>query len=298
VKIYVDGKLYGKDDARVSVFDHGFLYGDGTFEGIRVYEGNVFRLKEHIDRLYRSAKTLALEIPMSPEEMMQAVCDTIAANDKRDAYIRLVVSRGPGDLGIDPANCSKPTIVIIVAAIKLYPQELYDKGVPLVTSHVRRIPIQCLDPRIKSLNYLNNIMAKLDAKRANVPEAVMLNDQGRVAECTADNIFVWSGGILKTPDLLEGALGGITRQAVLDIAKAIGVPATETFMGLHDLYNADEVFLTGTGAEIVPVNAIDGRTIGTGKPGPMTARLLEEFRKLRVKEGAKVVYTAQPTAAR
>lgn len=294
----MDGKLYDKDDARISVFDHGFLYGDGCFEGIRAYEGNVFRLKEHIDRLYRSAKTLALELPLNPEEMMQAVCDTIAANDKRDAYIRLVVSRGPGDLGIDPANCSKPTVVIIVAAIKLYPQELYDNGVPLITSHVRRIPMQSLDPRIKSLNYLNNIMAKLDAKRANVVEAVMLNHQGRVAECTADNIFIWTDGILKTPDLLEGALGGITRQAVLDIAKAHDIPATETKMGLHDLYNADEVFLTGTGAEIVPVIAIDGRTIGTGKPGAMTGRLLEEFRKVRVSEGTKVVYKQQATAAR
>ncbi len=298
MKIYMDGKLYDKDDARISVFDHGFLYGDGCFEGIRAYEGNVFRLKEHIDRLYRSAKTLALELPLNPEEMMQAVCDTIAANDKRDAYIRLVVSRGPGDLGIDPANCSKPTVVIIVAAIKLYPQELYDNGVPLITSHVRRIPMQSLDPRIKSLNYLNNIMAKLDAKRANVVEAVMLNHQGRVAECTADNIFIWTDGILKTPDLLEGALGGITRQAVLDIAKAHDIPATETKMGLHDLYNADEVFLTGTGAEIVPVIAIDGRTIGTGKPGAMTGRLLEEFRKVRVSEGTKVVYKQQATAAR
>lgn len=297
MKIYVDGKFCDKDDARISVFDHGFLYGDGCFEGIRVYEGNVFRLKEHIERLYRSAKTLALDLPLTQDEMMQAVCDTIAINEKRDGYIRLVVSRGPGDLGIDPANCSKPTVVIIVAAIKLYPQEFYDKGVPLVTSHVRRIPIQCLDPRIKSLNYLNNIMAKLDAKRANALEAVMLNHQGRIAECTADNIFIYTGGVLKTPDLLEGALGGITREAVLDIAKRLDVPAAETKMGLHDLYNADEVFLTGTGAEIVPVVQIDGRKIGSGKPGPMTARLLEEFRRIRVREGTQVVYAAQPTVA-
>lgn len=296
MKIYVDGKLHPKDDARISVFDHGFLYGDGVFEGIRVYEGNVFRLKEHIERLYRSAKTLALEIGMTQDEMMQAVCDTVAANEQRDAYIRLVISRGPGDLGIDPANCSRPTIVIIVASIKLYPQEFYEKGVPLVTSHVRRIPIQALDVRIKSLNYLNNIMAKLDARRAGAIEAVMLNHQGRVAECTADNIFIWSNGTLKTPDLLEGALGGITRDAVLDIAKAQGIPAVETKMGLHDLYNADEVFLTGTGAEIVPVVMIDGRTIGTGKPGAMTQRILAEFRKLRVVEGTKVVYAAEAPA--
>jgi branched-chain amino acid aminotransferase len=182
VKIYVDGTLYDKDDAKVSVFDHGFLYGDGVFEGIRTYEGNVFRLKEHIDRLYRSAHTIALEIPLSPAEMTQAVLDTVAANEEKNAYIRLVVSRGPGDLGIEPANCGRPTIVIIVAEIKLYPKELYESGASIVTSSVRRIPIQCLDPRIKSLNYLNNIMAKLDARRAGALEAVMLNHQGRVAE--------------------------------------------------------------------------------------------------------------------
>jgi branched-chain amino acid aminotransferase len=290
VKIYVDGTLYDKDDAKVSVFDHGFLYGDGVFEGIRAYEGNVFRLKEHVDRLYRSAKTIALELPMTAEEMTQAVLETIAANEKRDAYIRLVVSRGPGDLGIDPANCSKPTIVIIVAEIKLYPKELYETGAKIVTSSVRRIPIQCLDPRIKSLNYLNNIMAKIDARRAGALEAVMLNHQGRVAECTADNIFFLENGVLKTPDLMNGALPGITRATVLEIGTDLGMPTEEGNYGLHDLYNADEVFLTGTGAEIVPVISVDGRIVGDGRPGAVTKRLLDEFRKRRTQEGTPVPY--------
>jgi branched-chain amino acid aminotransferase len=290
VKIYVDGTLYGKDDAKVSVFDHGFLYGDGVFEGIRAYEGIVFRLKEHIDRLYRSAHTIALEIPLTPEQMTQAVLDTVAANEEKDAYIRLVVSRGPGDLGIDPANCGRPTVVIIVAEIKLYPKELYESGAAIVTSSVRRIPIQCLDPRIKSLNYLNNIMAKIDAKRAGALEAVMLNQQGRVAECTADNLFFVIGGALKTPGLMNGALPGITRATVLEIGAALGMPTEEGNYGLHDLYNADEVFLTGTGAEIMPVISVDGRKVGTGKPGATTKRLLDEFRKRRTKDGVRVPY--------
>ena len=292
MKIYVDGTLYAKEDAKVSVFDHGFLYGDGVFEGIRAYEGVVFRLKEHIDRLYQSAKTIALEIPFTPEEMTQAVLDTVAANEERDAYVRLVVSRGPGDLGIDPANCSKPTVVIICAQIKLYPKELYETGAAIVTSSVRRIPIQCLDPRIKSLNYLNNIMAKLDARRAGALEAVMLNHQGRVAECTADNLFFYAGGTLKTPDLMNGALPGITRATVLELGQEMSMPTEEGNYGLHDLYNADEVFLTGTGAEIMPVIAVDGRVVGTGKPGPVTKRLLDAFRKRRTQDGIPVPYAA------
>jgi len=288
MKVYLDGKLVPKEQAVVSVFDHGFLYGDGVFEGIRVYEGNVFRLKEHIDRLYESARTIALEIPLTPDEMTQATVDTVAANEKKDAYIRLVVSRGPGDLGIDPAKCRKATVVIIVDAIALYPQELYDKGVSLVTSSVRRIPIESLDPRIKSLNYLNNILAKLEAKNAGCPEAVMLNHLGHVAECTADNLFMIKNGHLKTPDLMQGALGGITRAAVLELAPKRGIKVSETVLALHDLYNADECFLTGTGAEIVPVVGIDGRRIGTGKPGAKTLQLLADFRELRVRDGVKV----------
>ncbi len=288
--IYLDGKLVPKEEARISVFDHGFLYGDGVFEGIRVYDGNVFRLEQHIDRLYESAKTIAMKIPLTPEEMTRATLETVGANQQRDAYIRLVVSRGAGDLGIDPVKCRKPTVVIIVATIALYPPELYEKGIGLITSSFRRIPMQCLDPRIKSLNYLNNILAKIEATRAGAPEAVMLNYSGRVAECTADNIFIVKSGGLKTPPLMEGALGGVTRGAVMDLAQEAGIPCVETRMGLHDLYNAAECFLTGTGAEIMPVNAIDGRKIGGGRAGAVTTRLLGAFRKLRVEDGVRVTY--------
>lgn len=290
MQIYLNGKLVPQEEARVSVFDHGFLYGDGVFEGIRVYDGNIFRMKEHIDRLYESAQSLALKIPLTPDEMTQATLATIVANEKRNAYIRLVVSRGPGDLGIDPAKCSKATVVIIVTSIALYPPELYEQGIALATTSVRRIPMQCLDPRIKSLNYLNNILAVIDAKKAGAIEGVMLNVQGRVAECTADNIFIVKNGRLKTPPELEGALGGITRAAVLDMARNADISCSETRMGLHDLYNADECFLTGTGAEVMPVTAVDGRQIGEGKPGKTTQRLLAALRDLRVKDGIQVDY--------
>lgn len=290
--IYVDGKLLPKEDAKISVFDHGFLYGDGVFEGIRVYDGNVFRLDEHVVRLYESAKTLALKIPLAPPQMTQAILDTVAANGKRNAYIRLIVSRGPGDLGIDPSNCKEPSLVIIVGEIKLYPAELYETGIELITSSVPRIPTQCLDPRIKSLNYLNNILAKIDARRAGVPEALMLNLNGRVAECTADNIFIVKNGKLETPDLMQGALGGVTRAAVLQLAQEVGIPTSETMLGLHDIYNADECFLTGTGAEVMPVVGVDGRRIADGKPGSMTSDLLARFRRLRVEDGAAVDYSA------
>lgn len=286
--IYLDGKLVPKEQAVVSVFDHGFLYGDGVFEGIRVYDGNLFRLEEHIARLYESAKTIALEIPLTQEEMIQATANTVAANEKKDAYIRLVVSRGPGDLGIDPAKCNRATVVIIVATIALFPEEFYQKGVNLITASVRRIPMESLDPRVKSLNYLNNILAKLEAKNAGCLEAVMLNHHGLVAECTTDNIFMVKNGVLKTPDLMQGALAGITRAAVLDLARERSIETQETVMALHDLYNADECFLTGTGAEIVPVVGIDGRKIDDGKPGPMTKTLLAAFRELRVRDGVKV----------
>ncbi len=291
--VYVDGKLVPKAEATVSVFDHGFLYGDGVFEGIRVYNGNVFRLDEHIDRLYESAKTIALDIPLTPEEMTRATLDTVSANALKDVYIRLVVSRGKGDLGIDPDKCPKATVIIIVDKIALYPEEFYETGISLVTASVRRIPSQCLDPRIKSLNYLNNILAKIEAKKAGVPEAVMLNQNGRVAECTADNIFVVKNGTVATPDLMEGALGGITRKAVLGLAEQAGHKTMTMMMGLHDLYNADECFLTGTGAEIVPVVSVDGRQIGTGRPGKTTLDLLARYRKLRVEDGAKVEYKQQ-----
>jgi branched-chain amino acid aminotransferase len=292
--IYLNGKIVPKEEAKVSVFDHGVLYGDGVFEGIRVYEGNVFRLKEHIERLYESAKTVWLDVPMTPDELSRATVETVAANDMRDAYIRLVVTRGEGDLGIDPDSCPKATIFIIVSTISLYPEEFYEKGIPLITASTRRIPMECLDPRIKSLNYLNNILAKIEAKRAGVPEAVMLNNYGRVAECTADNIFIVKNGSLKTPRLTEGVLPGVTRASVLELAKKQGLETRETILGLHDLYNANECFLTGTGAEIVPVVTIDGRKVGTGRPGETTQRLLADFRKLRVADGEKVVYDKTP----
>jgi branched-chain amino acid aminotransferase len=295
VLVNVDGKLVPKEEAVISVFDHGFLYGDGVFEGIRVYDGNVFRLKEHIDRLYESANTIALEIPMTREEMIQATLLTVAANQRKDAYIRLVISRGAGDLGIDPAKCRRPTIVIISDSISLYPLELYEKGATLVTASVRRIPMESLDPRIKSLNYLNNILAKIEAKRAGALEAIMLNHHGHVAECTADNFFMVKQGHLKTPDLMQGALGGITRAAVLDLARRAKIPCCETVLALHDVYNADECFLTGTGAEIVPVICVDGRRIGDGKPGPITKRLLADFQVLRTQDGIRVPF-GEPVA--
>ena len=294
--IHLNGKLVPKEEAKVSVFDHGYLYGDGIFEGIRVYSGNVFRLEEHIDRLLDSARAIALELPLDRDGFIEATLETVAANQKRDAYIRLVVSRGVGDLGIDPGKCLEPTVVIIVDTIALYPQETYDKGISLITASTRRIPMDCLDPRIKSLNYLNNILAKLEARSAGCLEAVMLNQQGFVAECTADNLFIVKNGIVKTPELLQGALAGITRGAVLGLAREAGLPAQETKLAIHDLYTADECFLTGTGAEVMPVIGVDGRVIGDGKPGSITLRLLEAFRELRLREGARVEYPAPATA--
>jgi branched-chain amino acid aminotransferase len=226
--------------------------------------------------------------------MLQATVDTVAANGHRNGYIRIVVSRGFGDLGIDPAKCPRSTVVIICDSIALYPPKFYEEGIPLITACTRRVPIECLDPRIKSLNYLNNIMAKLEARRAGVPEAIMLNLDGRVAECTADNLFMVKHGKLITPTLMEGALGGITRSTVLDLAAEAGIQTVETSLALHDLYNADECFLTGTGAEIVPVTRIDGRTIGDGKPGPLQKKLLEAYGKLRVQEGVRVAYDEAP----
>ena len=279
MEIYIDGKYYDKADAKVSVFDHGLLYGDGVFEGIRIYNGKVFRIKEHIERLYESAKAIILEIPMTKEEMKAAVEDAVKVNERKDGYIRLVITRGEGSLGLDPASCKKATVIIIVSDIQLYPKEYYEKGIALVTVTSRRIPSECLDPRIKSLNYLNNIMAKLEAKQAGCLEAVMLNTQGFVAECTADNIFIVKEGRLLTPSVYHGALEGITRQTVMEIAEKIGIKSEETTLAPYDLYTADECFLTGTGAEIVPVVKIDGRVIGSGVPGKVTKILVENFKK-------------------
>jgi len=280
MKIYIDGKFYDRGEARISVFDHGLLYGDGIFEGIRIYNGKVFKLKEHIDRLYHSAKAILLDIPMQPAGMEQAVLETVSMNAKVDGYIRLIVTRGEGALGLDPAQCERPSVIIIAGDIQLYPQEYYEKGIAVVTAATRRMPSDSLDPRIKSLNYLNNIMAKVEAKQAGCLEAVMLNHEGYVSECTADNIFIVSRGTLLTPAPHYGALDGITRATVLDMAESCGIPVSETALTRYDLYTAAECFMTGTGAEIMPVTKIDGRLVGDGRPGPITKRLIDAFRNL------------------
>lgn len=280
MKIYIDGKYYGKDDAKISVLDHGLLYGDGVFEGIRVYNSRVFRLSEHVDRLYASAKAIALNIPMNEKEMREAVAATVRTNNTQDGYIRLIVTRGRGSLGLDPGSCERATVIIIVGDIQLYPEEYYRAGIKLVTASTRRVPPECLDPRIKSLNYLNNILAKMEARAAGALEAVMLNTQGFVTECTADNIFIVKGGRLLTPHPAQGALHGITMRTVSEIAKNRGLECAESAVTQYDLYAADECFITGTGAEVMPVISVDGRIIGDGKPGPLTLQLMEDYRKL------------------
>lgn len=287
MKIYLDGKLVDKDDAMISVFDHGLLYGDGVFEGIRTYDGLVFRFKEHIDRLYKSADSIELKIPMPKKAMMEAVIETLKANSLKDAYIRLVVTRGIGDLGLDPRKCRIPTIFIITHKIALYPKEFYQKGLAIITSTVKRNFPQALDPRIKSLNYLNNILAKIDAIKAGTEEAIMLTYEGYVAECTGDNIFSVKNGELVTPPVNIGALEGITRDAVIGLAKKAGIILREKLMKMEDMYASDEVFLTGTAAEIIPVVKIDDRKINGGKPGVITLRLIEEFQKLTKVDGVK-----------
>ena len=280
MKIYIDGKYCDRADAKISVFDHGLLYGDGVFEGIRIYNTTVFKLKEHIERLYQSAKAIFLDIPMTKEDMRNAVLDTVRINEKKDGYIRLIVTRGEGQLGIDPASCKKATVIIIVSDIQLYPEEYYKNGIEIITASSRRIASDCLDPRIKSLNYLNNIMAKLEARQAGCLEAVMLNKDGFVAECTGDNIFVVKGVELFTPAPYHGALDGITMRIVMEIAETLGITTHAITLTRYDLYNADECFMTGTGAEIIPVIKIDERTVGDGKPGSITEKLVNGFKKL------------------
>jgi len=280
LKIYIDGKIVDESEAKISVFDHGFLYGDGVFEGMRAYAGKVFKLGEHLERLYSSAKAIALKIPMSREELAAATEKTMQANQLRDAYIRLVVSRGAGDLGLDPRKCRKPTVVIITASIELYPEELYENGLEVITGSVRRVNPAALNPRIKSCNYLNNILAKIEGIRAGVLEVLMLNDRGCVAECTGDNIFRVAGRMVETPPPDAGILEGVTRNTVMELARASGLAVRERDLTLYDLYTAEEVFLTGTAAEIIAVTKIDGRDVGSGKPGPVTADLRGAFRKL------------------
>jgi branched-chain amino acid aminotransferase len=280
MKVYIDGKYYERGEAMISVFDHGLLYGDGVFEGIRIYKGKVFKLKEHVERLYQSAKTILLDIPISRAEMENATIEAVHENAKEDGYIRLVVTRGEGPLGLDPAQCARPKIIIIVGDIQLYPQEYYEKGIAVVTAASRRVPADSLDPRVKSLNYLNNVMAKIEAKQAGCLEAVLLNHEGYVTECTADNIFIVKDGTLLTPAAHSGALDGITRMTVMNnLAPSCGIASRETALTRYDLYTADECFMTGTGAEIMPVTMIDGRAIGNGKPGPATKGLIEGFKK-------------------
>ena len=282
MKIYLDGKLVSKEEAKISVFDHGLLYGDGIFEGIRAYNGRVFRLGEHLERLWASAKAINLTIPVSIKEMEKAVIKTLLANKIIDGYVRLVVTRGCGDLGLDPKKCNRPPSIIIIAdTISLYPQEMYEKGGAIITASTRRIRPDSLSPNIKSLNYLNNIMAKMEATRAGVMEALMLNAEGYVAECTGDNIFIVKNGVLWTPPAADGALIGITRDAVIELAKnRLKIPVREERMTLYNVYTADECFLTGTAAEVIPVVNIDSRSIADGVPGKITAKLIKEFKAL------------------
>jgi branched-chain amino acid aminotransferase len=288
MKIYLDGQFVDQADAKISVFDHGLLYGDGVFEGIRLYGGNVFRLEEHLERLEYSAKAILLTLPLSREQTSWATCETCRINGLSDAYIRLVVTRGVGDLGLSPWLCPKPSMFIIASKISLYPQEHYDNGLAIVTVPTRRINPAALPPTIKSLNYLNNILGKIEAKQFGALEAIMLNDQGYIAECTADNIFIVHKGEIITPSSSQGALKGITRSSVLDIGKELGVPVREVNMTRYDVWCADECFLTGTGAEVIPVVKLDGRVIGSGKPGPVTQRVLESFRKRVRTEGTRI----------
>jgi branched-chain amino acid aminotransferase len=284
--IYIDGEWHTRETARVSVFDHGFLYGDGVFEGIRVYNRRVFRLDVHLARLAASARALALPLPTSTTELADLVRDAVRRNRLDDAYIRLIVTRGVGDLGIDPRTCAQPTLVIIVTTIQVYPPDLYATGIRLITSATRQVSHEAVDPRVKSLNYLKNILAKIDAYQAGAHEAILLNADGFIAECTADNLFVVQAVELRTPAPLDGALEGITRAAVLELARDLGLPAGTAHLTRYDVYTADECFVTGTGAEVMPVVAVDGRPVGNGGPGPVTRQLSAAFRELARSEGS------------
>ncbi|KAB2648758.1 MAG: branched-chain-amino-acid transaminase [Verrucomicrobia bacterium] len=288
MKVYLDGAFVDKSEAKVSVFDHGLLYGDGIFEGIRLYHGNIFRLDEHLERLEYSAKAILLSIPLTRKELSDITCEACRINNLKDAYIRLVVTRGPGDLGLAPWLCPKPTVFVIADKIALYPQEHYDNGLAIVTVPTRRIGPASLPSTIKSLNYLNNILAKIEAKQFGALEAIMLNEQGFVAECTADNVFIVHKGVLLTTPSSQGALEGITRGAIIAIAQELNIPFKETSLTRYDIWCADECFLTGTGAEVIPVTKLDGRVIGTGRPGQITAKVLEAFRKRVRIEGTRI----------
>jgi len=286
--IYIDGQLVPETEAKVSVFDHGLLYGDGVFEGIRFYNGRVFRLEEHMRRLYDSAKALLLNIPLKPDEMVEATCDTVKANGLRDGYIRLLITRGVGPMGLSPFKCPKASVIIIASSIALYPKESYETGLNMATCATRRARHDILSPMVKSLNYLNNVMAKVEAIQAGAEEGIMLNDQGLVAECTGDNVFVVRDGAISTPPLTAGALDGITRRVVFEIAAELRIPIREAEMSRHEIFTADECFLTGTAAEVIAAVKLDQRIIGTGKPGPITQRVIARFRELTQTTGTPI----------
>ena len=286
--IYINGEMVPRDEAKVSVFDHGYLYGDGVFEGIRTYNGRVFKLTEHLVRLYESAKSILLEIPLTMEEMEQDVLETIRQNNLRDAYIRIVVSRGPGDLGLDPNKCSHPTVVIIASEISIFPRELYEEGLKVVTVATRRNIPDALDPKIKSLNYLNNILVKIEANQAGVLEAIMFNNSGYITEGSGDNIFIVKKGKIITPPTYVGALEGITREVVMELARGKGYTVLEQPFTRHDLYIAGECFLTGTAAEVIPVIDVDRRVIGDGKPGKITCDIMRAFKDYAMNNGTPI----------
>ncbi len=285
MKIYLDGQLLDEQDAKLSVFDHGVLYGDGVFEGIRFYNGRVFRLEQHIRRLYDSAKSILLNIPLTPEEMAKATCDTVRANGLTDGYIRLVVTRGVGPMGLSPYKCPKPSVFIIAATITLYSEDAYKNGLTMATCATRRPSHDILSPAVKSLNYLNNVMAKVEAIQAGAEEGLMLNDLGLVAECTGDNLFIVRDGVISTPPLTAGALDGITRGVVFEIAAELGIRLVERDLSRHDIYTADECFLTGTAAEVIAAVKLDQRSIGDGRPGPVTQKIIARFRELATTTG-------------
>ncbi len=288
MKIYIDGAFYAEADAKISVFDHGLLYGDGVFEGIRFYNGRVFKFEEHLTRLWESARAICLTVPISREEMSAAVLETIRQNNLRDGYVRLVVTRGIGNLGLSPDKCPRASVIVIAATIALYPEELYQRGLDVITCGTRRMSAAALSPAIKSLNYLNNILAKIEANQAGAGEGLMLNEQGNVAECTGDNIFVLKRGALVTPPISAGGLRGITREAVFEIAAEFGIKVSEPELTRYDIYTADECFLTGTAAEIIAVVKLDQRLIGDGRPGPVTQRFIDRFRELTQSTGAPI----------
>jgi branched-chain amino acid aminotransferase len=288
LKIYIDGQFYPEPEAKVSVFDHGLLYGDGIFEGIRFYNGRVFKLTEHLERLWDSAKALMLTIPMTMEEMEAATLETIRQNNLRDGYIRLLVTRGKGNLGLSPDRCPKASVIIIAATIQLYPPEAYERGMTVVTCATRRMAPGALSPAVKSLNYLNNIMAKIEANMCKADEGLMLNEEGYVAECTGDNIFIVKRGEIFTPPIYAGSLRGITWQAVLDIAAELGLKVNVQQLTRYDLYTAEEFFLTGTAAEVIAAVKLDNRIIGDGKPGPITNKIIARFRELVQSTGTPI----------